>query len=129
MSLASETPTHYATAAAVARDVIHAVLNHGPPTVAVLNVNVPDLPLDEIKGMVSTRLGERHRAESVVRERDPRGRVIYWIGPAGGEQDAGPGTDFHAIRNGYVSITPLHVDLTQHKVRDELDGWLTRATE
>ncbi|MEM7251160.1 MAG: 5'/3'-nucleotidase SurE [Pseudomonadota bacterium] len=129
VSLVSEMPTHYDTAAIMAERVIHAVLRHSPPTVAVLNVNVPDVPVADIRGIVVTRLGERHRAEAVVKDRDPRGRTIYWIGPAGDEQDAGPGTDFHAVRNNFVSITPLHVDLTQHQVRDELDGWLTRASE
>ena len=129
VSLCGETPEHFDTAALVTQRVIQAVLQHAPPPVAVLNVNVPDLPMHEIAGVRSTRLGARHRAEAVVRDIDPRGRAIYWIGPAGEEQDAGPGTDFHAINNGFVSVTPLHVDLTQHSSREDVGGWLERALE
>ncbi|MEW8210372.1 MAG: 5'/3'-nucleotidase SurE, partial [Candidatus Thiodiazotropha taylori] len=66
----------------------------------------------------------RHKAEPVVKSHDPRGNTIYWVGPAGAEQDAGPGTDFHAVRQGYVSVTPLHADLTRHSALPVLDGWL-----
>jgi 5'-nucleotidase len=90
----------------------------------ILNVNVPDIPYEEIKGFSTTRLGHRHKAEPVVASRDPRGRTIYWVGPAGPEQDAGPGTDFYAVRNGYVSITPLQVDLTRHQALDSVARWL-----
>ena len=91
---------------------------------AILNVNVPDLPYSEIRGIVATRLGHRHKAEPVVKATDPRGRPIYWVGPAGTEQDAGPGTDFHAVRHGFVSVTPIHVDLTRHQALAEVSGWL-----
>lgn len=90
------------------------------PNSTILNINIPDVPLREINGVKVTRLGQRHRAEPVVKERDPRGRIIYWVGPAGPEQDAGPGTDFHALRECCVSVTPLHVDLTQHTLLDQL---------
>ena len=93
---------------------------------SILNVNVPDLPYSELQGMLATRLGHRHKAEPVVKSQDPRGRPIYWVGPAGAEQDAGQGTDFHAVRNGYVSITPLQVDLTRHRTLPELSAWLAR---
>ena len=91
---------------------------------SILNVNVPDLPYEELQGMVATRLGHRHKAEPVVKSEDPRGRPIYWVGPAGAEQDAGPGTDFYAVRNGFVSITPLQVVLTRHQALPDLAAWL-----
>ncbi len=80
----------------------------------ILNVNVPDLPYETLQGFEVTRLGHRHRAKPAVRGLDPRGREIYWVGAAGAGQDAGPGTDFHAVANGFVSVTPLQVDLTRH---------------
>lgn len=86
------------------------------PAQTILNVNIPDLPLDKIAGIEVTRLGTRHGAEPVIKEYDPRGRPIYWIGPPGLEADAGPGTDFHAINRHCVSITPLQLDLTHYKV-------------
>ena len=79
----------------------------------------------EIKGYLSTRLGQRHKAEAVIRSQDPRGHTIYWVGPPGAEQDAGPGTDFDAIRNGYVSITPLQLDLTRYERLEQLSDWLS----
>ena len=91
---------------------------------AVLNVNIPNIPIADVKGIKVTRLGNRHRAEAVIRAEDPRGRPVYWIGPAGGGQDAGPGTDFHAVSEGYVSVTPLTVDLTNHAALAELRGWV-----
>ena len=90
----------------------------------ILNVNVPDLPYAQLAGFRSTRLGHRHKAEPVVRELGPRGREIYWVGPAGAEADAGPGTDFHALRQGYVSVTPLQVDLTRHSSLEGVAQWL-----
>jgi len=116
--------THYKTAVQVARFLIKR-LNHAPfPSNTILNVNVPDCPWDQIKGILSTRLGHRHKAEPVIREQDPRGRDIFWVGPPGAEQDAGEGTDFYAVNNGYVSVTPLQVDLTRHEARDGLAEWL-----
>ena len=89
---------------------------------------MPDVPLDEVKGIEVTRLGHRHRAEPVVKMFDPRGRPMWWIGPAGEEQDAGPGTDFNAIRRGYVSITPIHVDLTRYQALDQISGWVSEIS-
>jgi 5'-nucleotidase len=77
-----------------------------------------------LKGVQATRLGHRHKSEPVVRMEDPRGRPVYWVGPCGLEQDAGPGTDFHAVRDGYVSVTPLDVDLTRYDAIDTLASWL-----
>ncbi len=90
----------------------------------ILNVNVPDLPLAEIKGIKVTRLGNRHRSEAVLKEYDPRGRPIYWIGPPGAIQDAGEGTDFDAVERGYVSITPLTIDMTAYAQMAALASWI-----
>jgi 5'-nucleotidase len=94
------------------------------PAETILNVNVPDLPYAELQGWEITRLGRRHKSEPVICQTDPRGRPIYWVGPAGSEQDAGAGTDFHAVRNGYVSVTPIHVDLTRYDVIDSVRSCL-----
>jgi 5'/3'-nucleotidase len=91
---------------------------------SILNVNVPDLPFEQIKGYQATRLGFRHRAEPMVKAFDPRGRPVYWVGAAGKGDDSGPGTDFHAVANGYVSVTPLQIDLTRHNALDDVRDWL-----
>lgn len=124
ISLNGVNPTHYETAAAVAVQLFENIRRYPLPSDTILNVNVPDLPLSEIKGLQATRLGHRHKAEPVVRSHDPRGREIFWVGAAGPEQDAGPGTDFHAIRTGYVSVTPLQIDLTRHESLEKLAAWL-----
>jgi 5'-nucleotidase len=85
---------------------------------------VPDVPLSALRGFRASRLGYRHRSEPVMRAQDPRGRPVYWVGPAGTEQDAGPGTDFDAIARGYVSVTPLQVDLTRHGALPAVSTWL-----
>ncbi|MBK1649113.1 5'/3'-nucleotidase SurE [Rhabdochromatium marinum] len=90
----------------------------------ILNVNIPDQPAHAIKGLRATRLGNRHRSEPMIRAEDPRGRPVYWVGPPGPEQDAGEGTDFAALRAGYVSVTPLQVDLTRHPAVAALETWL-----
>jgi 5'-nucleotidase len=115
---------HFATAARVARELVLRVVAKPLHRSMILNVNVPDLPYEELQGFQVTRLGHRHRAENAVRGMDPRGREIYWVGAAGKGQDAGPGTDFHAVANGWVSVTPLQVDLTRHAALEELRGWL-----
>ncbi len=115
---------HFETAARVARSLVDRLLSEPLHQSTILNVNVPDLPFEKIRGFEATRLGYRHRAEAVVKARDPRGRDIYWIGAAGPGQDAGPGTDFHAVANGFVSVTPLQVDLTRHGAIDGLRAWL-----
>ena len=99
-------------------------LIHDPlPAYTILNVNVPDVPFEEIKGIEITRLGKRHPGEPSVKTLDPRGLPIYWIGPPGKESDAGPGTDFSAVSRGYVSVTPLNVDITQYEAFDQLATW------
>ena len=124
ISLGSTDPTHFATAAQIAIRLLKLLQKSPLPPDTILNVNVPDLPLDAIRGFQSTRLGQRHKAEPVVKSVDPRGREIYWVGSAGPEQDAGPGTDFFAIRNGYVSITPLQIDLTRYDRLPLIAEWL-----
>ena len=126
ISIASHTPRCFDSAARVAVDLVQRLCERPLAADSILNVNVPDLPYDQLKGMLATRLGHRHKAEPVVKAEDPRGRPIYWVGPAGAEQDAGPGTDFHAVRNGFVSVTPLQVDLTRHQALEPLAAWLER---
>ncbi len=116
--------THFATAAHYAAQLVKGMMVHPLPADQILNVNVPDLPLDQIKGIRVTRLGNRHRAESVICSEDPRGQPIYWIGPPGSQQDAGDGTDFTAIEQGYVSITPLTIDMTAYSSLAGLGAWL-----
>jgi len=94
------------------------------PSDTILNINVPDLPLEKIAGFRATRLGHRHKSEPVVRDQDPAGETIYWVGPPGAEQDAGDGTDFHAVRHGFVSVSPLKIDLTRHDVLPRVSNWL-----
>ena len=95
----------------------------------ILNVNVPDLPWDKIKGFKATRLGKRHAAEPVIKEKDPRGKDIYWVGPAGDAADVGEGTDFSATTQGYVSVTPIHIDLTRYSVLDATSDWLAKQAK
>jgi 5'-nucleotidase len=124
VSLAGPKCHHYDTAAKVALILIKRLQQEPLSTDTVLNVNVPDLPFASLAGFQVTRLGTRHIAEPTIKEVDPRGRKIYWIGQPGPEQDAGPGTDFYAVNSGYVSITPLHLDLTHYKVLEGLTSWL-----
>ncbi|SFC98552.1 5'-nucleotidase /3'-nucleotidase /exopolyphosphatase [Thiohalospira halophila DSM 15071] len=123
ISLAGTELVHYDTAARVATRLVQRLTEDPLPTDTLLNVNVPDRPFDELAGYRVARLGHRHKAEPVIRSADPRGRPIYWVGPPGDEEDAGPGTDFDAIRQGYVSLTPIQVDLTRHEALDGLTRW------
>lgn len=124
ISLAGYQSEHYTTAAQVMVKLISHLRTYPLPPDTILNVNVPDVPLEQITGVEATRLGRRHKAESVIRQNDPRGLPIYWIGPAGPEQDAGPGTDFNAIRLNRVSVTPIQIDLTDYKAMPPLKAWL-----
>jgi 5'-nucleotidase len=128
VSLVGEQLTHYATAARVIERLIGTMQHHPLPADTILNVNVPDLPWEQLQGFEATRLGHRHKAEPAVQTRDPRGRTIYWVGAAGPEEDAGPGTDFHALRRNCVSITPLQVDLTRYTALDTVAKWLQDLT-
>lgn len=118
---------HYETAATITCTLLRALVRDPLGAGRILNINVPDLPLDKIKGIRATRCGSRHPADQVIAQQDPRGHTIYWIGPPGNQLDAAPDTDFAAIDDGYVSVTPLHVDLTAHRAHQAVDAWLVKA--
>ena len=124
VSLTDRAGRHFDTAARVVLDLLDKLKSHPLPSDTILNVNVPDVPYEALQGFEATRLGHRHKAEPVVKSTDPHGNPIYWVGPPGAEADAGPGTDFHAIRRQCVSVTPLHVDLTRHATLTQLATWL-----
>jgi 5'-nucleotidase len=119
-----ESGQNFATAGRVAAELVMRIQRAPLHTATILNVNVPDLPYEQLKGYAVTRLGFRHRAERIVPAKDPRGRPVYWVGPAGPGQDTGPGTDFHAVANGFISVTPLQIDLTRHSMLEDLRDWL-----
>jgi 5'-nucleotidase len=125
ISLASKEAKHFETACDVAVDLVkrHA---HAPAGAWLLNVNVPDIARDRVKGTQVTRLGRRHKAEDTIRMTSPRGETVYWVGAAGPAADAGAGTDFHAVEHGHVSVTPLQIDLTHRDRMVEVEGWLKR---
>ncbi len=125
VSMATAKPVqHYATAAQVVAELLATLRVSELPVNTILNINVPDLPRNQIKGLQATRLGHRHKAEPVIAMTDPRGHTIYWVGPPGEAVDAGPGTDFYAVNAGFVAITPLHVDLTRHSALPAVDAWI-----
>jgi 5'-nucleotidase len=124
ISIDSFAPRHLDSALRAAMVLVKGLLSQKLSGDTILNVNVPDLPWDAIKGFRGTRLGHRHKAEPVFKATDPRGHPIYWVGPPGAEQDAGEGTDFHAVRNGYISVTPLKIDLTNHAEVQATASWL-----
>jgi len=124
LSMVSSDPQYFDSAVKVARIILQQLLDKPLAKDILLNINVPDLPWTEIKGFQSTRLGQRHKAEPVIKSQDPRGRDIYWVGPPGAEQDAGLGTDFYAVSQGYVSVTPLQLDLTRYEALETLKEWL-----
>lgn len=126
VSINSFSPEHLSSAAKAVDELLTRLDNDALPQDTVLNVNVPDLPWSEIRGFQVTRLGQRHKSEPVVKAQDPRGREIYWVGPAGPEQDAGEGTDFHAVNSGWISITPLQADMTRYDALDDVAAWLNR---
>jgi 5'-nucleotidase len=120
----ARSPHNFQTGARVARDLVARILARPLDPTMILNVNVPDRAYEELLGVRATRLGYRHRAEPVVKSQDPKGRTVYWVGPAGPQQDAGPGTDFHTVAQGYVSVTPLQLDLTRHAALGDIGAWL-----
>ncbi len=126
ISLASNNPVYFDTAAEVAATLLKRIVTNPLPKDTLLNVNVPDLPVTELKGYQATRLGQRHKSEPVIKSTDPRGREIFWVGPPGSEQDAGEGTDFYAVNQGYVSVTPLQLDLTRYERLDQVKQWLVQ---
>ena len=127
VSLVGERVSHFDAAAQVAADLVMRLQERPLDNDVILNVNVPDRPYSEIVGLKAARLGFRHRSEPLVRTKDAHGRTIYWIGPAGEGQDAGEDTDFHAVEHGYVSVTPLKVDLTRHEAIPAVADWLHDA--
>ncbi|HVE51288.1 MAG TPA: 5'/3'-nucleotidase SurE [Casimicrobiaceae bacterium] len=125
ISLASKAGEHFDTAGGVALELVerHA---RAPAGRWLLNVNVPDAPAANLRGVKVTRLGRRHKAEDVIPMKNPRGETVYWIGPAGAAAEAGEGTDFHAAEHGFVSVTPLQIDLTNRDQMRDVVGWLER---
>lgn len=126
VSCAGDKPTHYATAAQVAVELVNHLWEHPLPKDTILNVNVPDVAFGDLAGYRATRLGHRHQAEGAIRSQDPYGQTIFWLGKVGRELDAGPGTDFDAIRGNFVSITPLTTDPTRFEALDGVGGWLSK---
>jgi 5'/3'-nucleotidase len=124
VSMCSYAPEHYESASIAVDKLLASISDSALPKDTILNVNVPDLPWNKIKGFKATRLGARHKSEGVIEEKDPRGIPVYWVGPPGDEQDAGEGTDFHATKNGFVSVTPLQIDLTRYDSLKNLNTWL-----
>lgn len=123
-SMAVHEPKHFSTAQEVAKILVSRLFKEPLPANTILNVNIPDVPISELKGFEVVRLGTRHRAEKSIKMMDPRGNEIYWIGLPGAEQDAGPGTDFYALAQKKVSITPISVDLTNYRGFDQLAHWV-----
>lgn len=124
ISLTGEQLQYYTTAAMVVYKIVERLQIAPLPAGTILNVNVPDVPYNELRGFEVTRLGTRHSAEPTIRQLDPRGHPVYWVGPAGAAADAGPGTDFSAILQNRVSITPIRIDLTHHESFDQLSAWM-----
>ncbi|MCF7221159.1 5'/3'-nucleotidase SurE [Marilutibacter chinensis] len=124
LNTADHVGRHYETAARAAVEIIARLSVDPLPADTILNVNVPDVPWEQVRGFEVTRLGNRHRAEDCIPQQDPRGRSWWWIGAAGPEQDAGPGTDFHALRTGHIAITPILVDLTRYQALDQVASWV-----
>jgi len=124
VSLAGVSMGHYTTAANIALELVQRYRKQVFSQPMLLNVNVPDVPQGELQGIEITRLGKRHKAEPVLKTESPRGDTVYWVGAAGGAQDAGPGTDFHAVANRRISITPLQIDLTHFEKIDYMKQWI-----
>ena len=124
ISLNSRDPRNFETAGRVAADLVRRFVRRPVGQPVLINVNVPDVAHAALAGMEVTRLGKRHKAEAVVKTTNPRGQTVYWVGAAGGAQDAGPGTDFHAVSANKVSITPLQVDLTHNPQIPFITDWL-----
>ena len=126
ISLVSKGPAqHFDTAAIVARNLVEHIELVPLPVATILNVNIPDVPLTELRGIEVTRLGTRHIGAPAIEALDPRGATVYWIGPSGSEQDAGPGTDFYAVNSSKISITPLKVDMTNYTAFENISHWVS----
>ena len=125
VSLVGKACRHYDVAAEITGQIIQNLITNPLPEDTILNINVPDQQIDELGSIKATRLGFRHKAESMVKQSDPYGLPIYWVGPPGSAQDAGPGTDFYAVEHLQVSVTPLQIDLTRYDSIKPLAQWLT----
>lgn len=125
VSLVSRLPKHYETAALITKQLVELLIRSPLPNATILNVNVPDVSLEKIRGFEVVRLGTRHIAETSVCGIDPRGHQYYWIGTTTPQADAGPGTDFYATKSGKVSITPLRVDMTNYTAFEQLSNWIS----
>ncbi len=123
-SLASRSFDHLDTAVEVAWRVVRHLMAQPFSKARLLNVNIPAVPVAALQGFELTRLGRRHVAQPVETAVSPRGETVYWVGPPGGQREAGPGTDFHALNQSRVSITPLHVDLGDPEGFGEVGQWL-----
>jgi len=124
ISMSQHNSTHFETAARIAVELVLHYQKNGFQSPTLLNVNVPDIPYDELQGRVITRLGKRHKAEPVIQLKTPRNETVYWVGAAGQPNDGGEGTDFHAVASNKVSISPIQVDLTNHSQLNDIKGWL-----
>ncbi|MFQ5660487.1 MAG: 5'/3'-nucleotidase SurE [Gammaproteobacteria bacterium] len=125
ISLAGDAPSHYNSAIRITVRLIETMLTRPLQPDLLLNINIPDIPYDELGNLEVTRLGYRHRSEPAVKMIDPKGHPVYWVGPVGPGQDAGPGTDFYAINQGNISITPLQFDLTRHGILGDVTQWVS----
>jgi 5'-nucleotidase len=123
-SMSRKPPQHFETGAHVARMLVQRAIATPAKTAWLLNVNVPDVPTAQLKGLRVTRLGKRHAAEPTIPTTSPRGDTVWWVGAAGPAAEKGEGTDFHAVENGFASITPLMVDLTHHAALSDVSAWL-----
>jgi 5'-nucleotidase len=126
ISLSGRSGGHFDTAARVASDMVERFARAPISGPVLLNVNVPDVDWSGLRGVQTTRLGKRHKAEPVIKAENPRGDTVYWVGAAGEAADAGPGTDFHAVANNYVSVTPLRMDLTHPDQIPVVKQWLEK---
>lgn len=124
ISMTSFEGNNFASAGRVARELVERFIRNPIWEPVLLNVNVPDIPYDQLKGREVTRLGRRHKAEPVVKMKSPRNETVYWVGAAGAAADAGPGTDFNAVERGFVSITPLQIDLTHAAQLPAINDWM-----
>lgn len=123
-SMSQHNATHFESAARIAVELVQHYQTTGFTTPTLLNINVPDVPYASLKGLEVTRLGKRHKAEPVITSKTPRGETVYWVGAAGQPNDGGPGTDFYAVANNFVSISPIQVDLTKHQQLADIKQWL-----
>ena len=124
VSMSQHNATHFETAARVAVEMVQHYQKTGFASPTLLNINVPDVPYEQLNGRTVTRLGKRHKAEPVIQLKTPRNETVYWVGAAGKPNDGGEGTDFYAVSQNMVSISPIQVDLTKHTQMDELKHWL-----